>query len=172
MKRSIYDIQSDYVVLQDLLFEAGGDITDPLVSEYVDKLFDELEGEAEKKAEGYCWLIREFEQHEKANSEEAKRFADKAKVCANSVKSLKERLKIAMQSMNMLEIKSKSFTVKVTRNGGNIPLQIDDGEIPQDYVVVREERLPNRDLIRKCLEAGDELSFARLQEPGTHLRIR
>ena len=61
MSRSLFNITEDLLALERILFETGGDITDPAVAEVVDSWFDELQGDLGQKVENYCQLIKDVE---------------------------------------------------------------------------------------------------------------
>jgi hypothetical protein len=169
MARTLIDICQDMESLDKILAEAEGDITDPLVAQTIDLWFEELDGQLDTKVERYCKLIRELELRSQARMAEADRIRNLAKTDANGAKGLKHRLHCVMVRRNLGRIKTDTFNVSICANGGKLPIAI-NGEVPADYQ--RTEVFPDTDKIRKDLEDGVALEFARYEERGRHIRVR
>ena len=54
--RRLFQIGQDYLALEELLLESGGEVTPE-----VEELMAEVQGSLEQKVEGYCSLIKEWE---------------------------------------------------------------------------------------------------------------
>jgi hypothetical protein len=164
-KRTLLDISDDLMAINDLLFESGGDISDPAVAEAIDEWFAEIEADEERKVGNYIGLIREKELRCSAITEEKERFAKLATALGNSAKGLKERLKYY--------IETPRGNASVCGNGGKTPLLIVD--IAAESVPPRFQKITltiDHDIVRNALEAGEKLEWASLEERGTHLRIK
>jgi hypothetical protein len=61
--------------------------------------------------------------------------------------------------------------IKVVKNGGKLPLSIDEGCVPEEYIKKVVVESPDKEKIRAALESGEVLPFASLGERGTHLKI-
>ena len=87
-----------------------------------------------------------------------------------------ERLKDGLQSYlkgkGVKKVHTPNHDFSVCKNGGkqSIELTADIYDIPVEYCIFIPK--PNADAIRKALEDGQELEFARLKERGEHLRIK
>ena len=81
---------------------------------------------------------------------------------------MKDRLKSAMEEIGTKEIKTDLHRFKIVGNGGKLPLVIDGG-VPESYK--RVELVDDKEKIRKALESGECLTFAHLEDRGTHLKI-
>lgn len=165
---TLYEISADLRALHQLLEETGGDISDPADQEVIDKYLVEGEQALDQKVEAYCRLIREFEAQAEARKLEADRMRKRSQVAANSAKNLKDRLMFFMGEQNMKRLETPNFNINVQKAGGAAPIEFID-EVPQVYCKPGE---PDRIAIRKMLEAGDDVSFARLSERKNSLRIR
>jgi hypothetical protein len=60
---------------------------------------------------------------------------------------------------------------KIVGNGGKQPLDINESCVPEKYLKTEVKQVPDKDKIRKALESGECLTFAHLEDRGTHLKI-
>lgn len=164
---SLYELTGEYRELMDWMNDPE---TDP------EAIADTLEGlqyELEKKAEGYCKMIRQFEADAQMFKNEAARFAQKQAVAENNAKSLKEALKHAMVTTGHEKgMDAGLFKLKIAGNGGKRPLKI-TGIVPPEYVTMMPTN--NNDAIREYLESlgeNEECVWAKLEDRGTHLSIK
>jgi hypothetical protein len=86
---------------------------------------------------------------------------------------LKLRIKNYLDGTGQKKVLTNSgFAVTVVGNGGKKPMKLDDAAVPPEFCkVIPEQIVPDKDAIRKALEAGQSLPFAELQERGTRLSI-
>lgn len=168
---TIFEITGEWQALIELLEETGGDITDPAVEEYVEKCFDDIENDLERKVDGYVQVLNELKARAAARKAEADRLAKRAKVDLNTMKTMKERLTYALIGLGREKIETERFKVTVANAGGKQPLTLDDGPLPSDWVDVQTVENPAKDRIRAFLESGNTLPFARLEERGKVLRV-
>lgn len=173
-KRSLLDISDDLQALDDLLFETGGDISDPDVAAAIESWFAEVQADEATKVGNYIGLIREKELRAAAIAEEIERYKKLQSALVNSASGLKDRLKWYMESKDRKKIETPRGNATICGNGGKLPMQIAE--------TVRPEELPprfqkvtvsvNGDAVRDALEKGEQLEFAEILPRGTHLRIR
>ena len=80
----------------------------------------------------------------------------------------------SMEIMDTRKVQGEHFTWQIQKNGGKAPLVLSDDfnimEIPEAFQLWDVK--PNNEAIRKALETGEELSFARLGERGESLRLK
>lgn len=156
--------------LDDLLLEIGGDLTEAQVNEAIDNWLQENQNNLEQKLEGYGKLIRSKDATQKALAEERDFYGKKATVEKNGVERLKKRLLEFFTDQNITEIQSGNFRFKVTQNGGTASLVIDEEydlkKIPKRFF----KQVLDEDAVRKALESGEELAFAKLKR-GQHVRL-
>ena len=166
-KESLFQIGEHFNALEELLNETDGEITDE-----IDTWLAEYEGKESDKVDAYCYLIQKFSEI----ADEAKRLAARSSSYQKKAKGLKERLKMHLEGRGTKRLETSRFTVTVSDNGGQVPVQLHDyvspEEIPDPFVRVRKE--PDMNRIRQALQNGDEFvhQFAYLGERGTHLRIK
>lgn len=158
---TLYEIQGEFLELLDM---AETETDEQVITDTLSVIQSELE----VKAEGYAAVIKELDAEVKKFDEEISRLILKKKVLENNSKRIKDRIKNAMEMMDVPEIKTDKFKLKVTKNGGKAPLEI-TGNVPDNFLKVIYET--DTDKIRKALEDGEKLDFAELRERGTHLRI-
>lgn len=139
---------------------------------------DTLEGlqfELEKKAEGYCKVLRQMESDIEAIKAEEDRLKRNRSAIENNVKRMKEALKDAMVKTGHDDkngLKAGLFQLKVAKNGGQRPLVI-DGDVPEQFIKVKYEN--DNERIRaflNSLDNNDACAWAHLGEAGTHLAIK
>jgi hypothetical protein len=168
---TIFEISGEWTALIELLEETGGDVSDPDVSAYVDKCFEEIDVDLERKVDGYLVVINELKARADARKAEADRLAKRARVDTTTIKTMKERLTYYLQLIGREKIETERFKVTVANAGGKQPLTIDDGPLPTDWVDVKTTETPAKDRIRAFLDQGNTLPFARLEERGKVLRV-
>ena len=159
---TLYDITGEYL---QLLEYADSSEDEQL---FLDTL-ESITGELEVKADGYGIVIAEIETRVEQFKKEIQRLTDRKTAMEKAVKNMKERLKNAMELMDVKEVKTEHYTFKIQNNGGKAPINYTK-EVPMSYKRVVYEN--DTDRIRLDLEAGKKLDFAELLERGTHLRIR
>jgi hypothetical protein len=165
-KQSLFLIGEHFHALESLLEENGGEIT-----EEIDQWLTEYQAKQDDKIDAYCYLIQKFEEI----AEESKRLADRSSSYYKKAKSLKDRLKLYLESKGTQKIETPRFTVSVCGNGGLQPVKLHEGiqpeTLPDDYTRTFTE--PDMDAIRQALLDGDveATKVAQLLPRGTHLRI-
>ena len=169
MSRTLLDISDDLRALDDLLFEVGGDLSDPRVQQAVDGWFAELSKDLDGKVDNYAALIKEMEGRAALRAEEAHRLSNRARIDGESAKWLKNRLKGVLEERGVKKLETRRFRVSIAGNGGKQPMQVDP-EVPSSFTRTILET--DHDAIRGALEAGENLAFARLLPRGTHLSIK
>jgi len=171
MNRSLLNITDDLLALDDLLSEAGGDITG--VEATVDAWLAELKADLKGKVDNYAALICSMELRAGVRKDEADRLAQRAKIDANNAKFLRERLKLTLERLGVTKLETFRYRIGVTKAGGVAPLLIPDpSAIPEEYIHVREVREVDKEAIRTDLEAGRQVAGVALGTRGTYLAIR
>lgn len=168
IKRSLVDISGDLRAIEDLLEETCGEIVD----EALEKWFDELGTERDRKIDNYCALIDDLDSQAKRHREDAARLAEWAQTDENKVKRLKERLLWFFEAHRIDRLITAHYKPRICGNGGKQPLsvKVEAEKLPEEFQ--RHIIEPNTDAIREFLQAGEELEFAELLPRGQHLRIK
>lgn len=171
MSRTLLDITEDLQALDDLLTEAGGDITG--IEGTVDAWLAELEQDLKGKVDNYAALITAMNARAEIRKAEADRLYHRAKVDVSNAKFLRERLKVALEDRGISKLETARYKVGVSKAGGAAPVVIaDESAIPIDFIRITEIREPDKDAIRKALESGRQVAGAALGVRGTYLAIR
>jgi predicted nuclease with TOPRIM domain len=160
---TLYELTTEY---QELLAMAE----DPEIDEqaFADTL-EALQGEIEEKAESYAVVMKELKAEADKFDAEGKRLLDHVDQLENRIKRMKAALMGAMKAIDVSKIQTEHFRVSVVNNGGLQPLKI-TGDVPDAFKMI--EYRPDLKAIRTALDEGFELSFAHLEERGTHLSIK
>lgn len=125
--------------------------------------------ELEVKASGYANVIKQLEMEAAQAEELEKEFKRKKEIRKNRAKRMKDMICAAMMIANVSEVDAGKFTIELKGNGGKLPMQI-VGDVPDNFKKIIVEN--DNELIRKHLEAGEELGFAYLEERGKHIEIK
>lgn len=128
----------------------------------------------EYKAEAYAKIYSMLDAEAKTLDEEAKKFADRAKIKKNEADRLKRSMHLALTALETDELKAGLFKWTIQKNGGVQPLHVDEDatvdRLPERFVKIVKQ-IDNA-AIRQALELGEELPFARLNERGKSLRLK
>ena len=163
MKETLYSLTQDY---KDLLDLAGS--AEPDEMEVFNDTLEAVLGQIEVKADGYAAVMSEIEGRADIVAKEINRLKAIEDRLVATHKRMKDRLKSAMEELHTNEIKTDLHRFKIVKNGGKLPLIIDGG-VPDSYK--RVEYVDDKEKIRKALESGECLTFAHLEDRGTHLKI-
>ncbi|MEM1354330.1 MAG: siphovirus Gp157 family protein [Planctomycetota bacterium] len=174
MPRTLLNITADLEAIDQLLAEAGGDVTDPSVCEAIEAWMSELDHDLKKKVDGYAAYLTELLARIALRKAEAKRLNERAKIDANAVAKLKERLLCGLKELGMKKVETDRYVVTVARNGGKQPLDISvpAEELPPRFTREVRSIEVNKDELRSALEAGEEVNGAILMDRGESLRIK
>lgn len=163
---TLYDITGEY----QRLFNLATDIDDPESEEAFNNALEDLDTDLAVKAEGYANVIKQLEMESEECDKLIKALTTKRDVRKNHAKRMKEAIMGALDVIGKTETPAGMFTFKIAKNGGKQPMTVDEGRVPDNYMKLKYE--PDTELIRKTLESGIELNFARLEERGRHLTIK
>jgi len=172
MSRPLFEITKEMQALDDLIEEHAGDMDNPEVQQAVADALSCLQDELEDKVDNYTALIHILRARARARAEEAKRLADRVRIDQNVADRLVEALLGALQARGLAKVETQRYRVSVAKNGGKLPLLIDEPHLPPDYVLTVTQEVPNKDKIRADLKAGKEVPGARLGGRGVHLVIK
>ena len=158
----LYEIASEYMDMMELLVDCE-ESDETLVLDTLEG----IEGEFNYKVENLCKILKELEAEAEKFKAEANRLATRAKTLNNRVDSIKSYIFNSMNAIGVKDASGELFSVKIQKNGGKAPLVIDN-DVPVEYC----KHEPDNDVIRKAIEAGEDIPFAHLGERGESLRIR
>lgn len=164
---TLYDIDASLEELEALLVASGGEITPEMEEAYAD-----LFAITREKLDAYAALIAEMEARAEVRTAEAKRLSVLAGRDHKAAARLRERMLWFFQQHGLKKEETARFTITLARHGGKAPLVIEVApeDLPQQYQ--RVNIAPDTEAIRRALEAGQALPYARLGERGHSIRIR
>jgi hypothetical protein len=163
---TLYEISEDLKALEDLIIEQNGDITDD--QDIVMQWMDDTNEELAKKLENYGKLIQELQARSEARHAEAVRLRARATVDLNAAANLRRRLMFFFQERGMRSMDTASFKFSLRKSGGVKPMEFVEADVTDEFKTL----VVDKSKIRKALEAGQELPFAKLNERGETLSIR
>lgn len=187
---TLLEIESDYRALGELLESSGGELL-PEHEEIVDALFKEIEQNEAEKVDGYCEFLNRLASELAVAKAREEQFAMARRSRARAIENLKERLKeygLRTQKLtcsedipsparkkkkpgNKIETKS-GWVVSVQNAGGLQTLTVDESADIPDAFLTYLPPVVNNAAIRKALDEGEVLYFAKLEERGINLIIK
>ena len=174
--KTLLDISDDLVALQQTLesLEDAPEEQAAEVAAWFAALDQATREERDRKLDNYCALIAELEARATARKAEAKRLGDRARVDENKAKSLKLRLHEFFECHQLKTVETVRYRLTLATNGGQLPIVLDENysvtQMPEPFVQL--SRSPDMEAIRRALQAGETLEFARLGERGKAIRIK
>lgn len=166
MKKSLYELTADYEMLLVMLYD---DETDEKM--ILDTL-ESIEGEIEDKADGYAKIIKELLGDAEKIKAEKIRLEQRQKAFENRAQLLKENLQNTMKQLGKTKFKTDLFSFNIQKNGGKLPLIIDDvSKVPNEYFKHTEKEIDNTK-VREAIDSGENITFAHYGAQGESLRIK
>lgn len=175
MRKTLFEIGTDLIALDEFLDEnfVGGEIPGA-AAEMLEAWFGGLAAAEGEKLDAYVNLIRQLEFEARAAEAEARAWSQKADARDARKNWLKRRLQEHLERTGRAKAETASGRVVALQpNGGAVPVELAaDAEEVAPPEFVRIVRSIDKEAVRKVLEDGVELPFAKLGERGRHLRIR
>lgn len=176
MNKSLWEISADMQALDELLFEADGEISDEEMEAAIDAWLQENADNLTQKLDGYCAVIAEREALAELRVREGRRLIALANSDLHKTTALRLRLKSFFEAHGMTKYETGRHKFTVAKNGGQQPIIIqpdwlvEPARAPERFHKVTIEL--DKDAIRSALLAGEEVEACVLDERGTHLRIK
>lgn len=162
---SLYKLTNDYENVLNMLYDENID------EKMIFDTLEGIEGEFEDKADGYARIMKELLGDAEKIKKEKHRLENRQKSLENKANSLKEKLFNSMKQTGKTNFKTQFFSFNIQKNGGKLPLIIDDiKKVPNEYFKHTEKEIDNTK-IRETLDAGKKITFAHYGEQGESLRI-
>lgn len=162
--RTLFEIVKEGLAVLARLDDTNGEVT-PSIASDLDALADSLE----HKAEAYAAIHKQLLANADASERMADDYRERAKQQRARAELLKARLFDAMQLLGRDKIETPTSTAAIQKSPPSVELLCADNEVPAEYVEVK--RVVRKDEIKAALQAGQQLTFARLKR-GVHLRFR
>lgn len=131
-----------------------------------------LEGTIEHNCDDIATIMTAQEGEIEYISKEIKRLSERLYDIKVSNDRLRNGLQSYLKSRGIRKVHTPTHDFTICKNGGKQPIEItaDVYDIPKEYCILTPK--PDSCVIRKALESGQELEFARFTERGEHLRIK
>lgn len=160
------------VQIEHKLEQSYGEIT-PEIEALMDELV-ELDMDQNGKLDKTVYVMRKLEQEAALLAERADAVKKASDAKSNAAKRIKSRLQYFMELKGIEKLEGDLWTLGIQSAGGKAPMEVDEVDLatlPPIYLRHREPEL-DKEAIRKVLEQGVELEFARLRERSKVLRVR
>lgn len=147
-------------------------LTDPEIDEeVVNDTLEGLMGEIEVHAAGLIPVLDRIDMEIEACKKHKDEWASAEKVRKNRKARLTDMIKTTMVAIDKTEIEAGDVTFKLQNAGGKLPLIVDeDATVPERFTKITIEN--DNELIRKALDSGEELDFARYGQRSKVLKIK
>lgn len=161
----LFDVVGQYKEVYDML-------TDPEVDEeVVNDTLEGLMGEIEIHAAGLVPVLERIDMEIDTCKKHKDEWANAEKVRKNRKARLTDLIKNTMVLIDKTEIQAGDVTFKLQNAGGKLPLIVDENAtVPERFTKITIEN--DNELIRKALESGEELDFARFGQRSKTLKIK
>lgn len=147
-------------------------LTDPEVDEQVvNDTLEGLMGEIEVHAAGLIPVLDRIDMEIETCKKHKDEWAAAEKIRKNRKARLTDLIKNAMVSIGKNEIQAGDVMFKLQNAGGKLPLIVDENAtVPERFTKIIIEN--DNELIRKALDDGEDLDFARFGERSKVLKIK
>lgn len=147
-------------------------LTDPEIDEQIVK--DTLEGimgEIEVNAAQLVPIINKLDMEIDTCKKQADEWTARKRIRENSLARLKQMIVTVMDAAGIKELAAGDVTFKTQNAGGQLAIDFVDGvTVPEKYTKLTIET--DKALVRKALDAGEELDFAHFAPRGRILKIK
>lgn len=161
----LFNLVGQYQQVYDLL-------TDPEVDQQVvQDTLEGLMGEIECNAAQLVPVMSRLDMEIEACKKQAAEWAARKKVRENALARIKAMIVTTMDALNKKSIQAGDVTLNVQNAGGPLSIKYVDGvTVPEKYTKLTIET--DGELVRKALDAGEELPFAHFAPRARILRIK
>lgn len=155
MSLKLYEIEQQYVELANQIIDNDGEITEEL-----EKQLKINENELKTKGQAYALIIKQFEADNASIKAEKERLDNLAKSRQKTIDKLKERL---LQSMNLYQLKDITTPLtKISIRNSTSTTITDESSIPKEYMIITEDKKPDKKSIKESLQNGTVVAGAEL----------
>jgi len=166
---TLIELTDTFARLDSILELHGGDTTHPEVESALTE-WEKTTTDLTTKAENYAGLIDFYDRRSKTRSDAAADIKAAASVDKNKSQGLKDRLKLALESLGKKKLEGPRYSITLAKNGGRAPLDIDESRVPQKFY--RVELVLDKQAIHDAIAAGEDVPGVTVSERDTHIRIK
>lgn len=157
MKKSIYNIEAEYLQLADAITEQGGEVT-----EEQETALTINKEELQVKAANYGYVIKDIDDNIVSIQNEIERLTSLKKAAENTKERLKDAVHTAMDMYGIEEIKLNNIKINF-RKSTSVAIN-DENQIPAKYRTVKTVESISKKDITTDIKAGVSVPGASLQE--------
>lgn len=163
---TLYELTDDYLRLLELAEE---DVDEQILNDTMEG----IEGAIEDKADAYAAVVFEIDSDIAKIDREVSRLSDRKRALTNNRDRIKKNLYNAMIAMNKRKIKTGLHSFTISKNGGKLPLILNEGVRVEDLPMecIKVSYTADSEALRALLDKGDT-RFAHYGERGETLRIK
>lgn len=156
---SIYDVASNILEVLEMIEQ--GDSEDDALADTLEA----LQGELEYKVNSWCNVIKNKENDINGIAEEIKRLQQKKNTKENEVKKMKAVICVLLTRLGYGKFKTATYSLNRFRE----TIEIDKKQVPEEFKieVQRTVKEPDKENIKKALESGKNLPFAKIMKSLT-----
>lgn len=158
---TLYELTGQYLAIYEM------DIDDETKQDTLASM--DWEDDFVNKAEGYTKVIKNLEADLPGLDEEIKRLQDRKSALKNKIDTLKTNLQTAMEVTGNERIKTSLFSIAVQNSRASVI--VDEEKLPKKYLVKKVTVSPDKKSLYELLNEGKKIKGATLQE-NRSLRIR
>lgn len=162
MKLTIYQIEQSYNQLAEELMENGGELTPSL-----EEALAITEEQLQNKSVAYSFVIKQMDADIDIIDSEIKRLQALKKQREKALEYLKERIKHAMDTFSIEEIKTPLVKINFRKSES---VEVDDvNQLPAAFKVVKVTEQADKAAIKAALKDGVEVTGCRIE---THRNLQ
>ena len=172
---TLFSIKNEYLEFYEMATTAIDEAQDAVeldkaINAFKDTL-ESIKGELSTKAEGYVAVLDRLKQEQKRAKEIKDKYSTIEQNRKDAIARINATLMMVMDEMDMKELPAGDVSIKIVKNGGQLPMEI-TGDVPDNMTKVTIE--PDKTKIREFLESedGKDCEWAKLGERGRHIVIR
>ena len=158
---NIYELTQDMIEIQEMLEDPELDIDEQTLLH----TFEGVKGAFEDKCDNYCKLIKANKTYEEILREEKRNIDARIKKYEDIQIKLKSILKKAIQATGRNKLNTLHYNIN--RFNDKSLVYIDGVPIPDEYKTKYTTKKKNDTLVRKALDNGKKLSFAKYTDSCT-----
>lgn len=159
MDKKLLDIVAETNLLMQSIIENGGEL-----SEETANMLDVSKHNLEIKVDSYAYVLDQLKLQGPYWKQKASEMNAVAKGCERAAKSLQDRLKYAMKTLEVEEVAGQEYKFKLAKTAGKLVIS-DEAIIPDEFLVV--SYIPNKEKIKEAIKSGIEVPGAYIEsEPS------
>lgn len=139
-------------------------------------IVDTLDGSTElmsieQKVSGIIQMVKNWQGDIPAYEAEIERLTTEKKAIENRIDSVKQYLKLCLETAKLDKVKIGVFTARFQKNSRGSVIIEDEKQVPAAYIdIIPEQKVTNKERLYETLKTGQVIPGAKY-EVGRHLRI-